>query len=308
MLTKSQIEIAIGNIVSITGDYCIEHDRRYLVTGVSGGMDSGVVIALNERVCQYTSWFNFDLTSIGVTMPCHSTPESLELAREVIKKFGAEEIHIDLSDSFDFIQEDVMRSTDFQIFQILKEKKDKKRLKAWKDSKKVAQGNIKARLRMALGTYHTARMMGGMVMSTDNLSELLMSFWTTHGDVGDWGMIQNVFKGSELYQIGEYLGVPKGILKAVPDDGLGVADGGDAAQLGGDYPTVDKVMITLIQNGFDPDGSKDQLESLMPVPGVDHATVLKIASRSVNNSFKRKGPINLTREQLGLPPIEDIEV
>jgi NH3-dependent NAD+ synthetase len=72
-------------------------------------------------------------------------------------------------------------------------------------------------MRMAFGTYHIARMMKGMVLSTDNLSEYWMAFWTLHGDVGDFGMIQMMLKGLELYDLARYLGVPSEIIAARPE-------------------------------------------------------------------------------------------
>lgn len=307
-LSQNKIIEVVGYATSKLVDYCMEHNLHYLITGSSGGLDSGVTLGLAaEAKRKAKSFYGFDLTLVGLTMPCHSTSDSLKLGREVIHKFGAEEIHINLSDSFDFIGKNLLNKTNLQIAAILNKTGDKNRKDQWDNSSKIAQGNIKARLRMALGTYHVARMMGGLVLSTDNLSEYWMGFWTLCGDVGDFGMIQNILKGSELYQIAEYLGVPQGILKANPDDGNGVAKGGDAAQLGADYFTVDKIMISLIQQGFDPDGSHEQLDKLPAVKGIDKATVLKIASRSLNNAFKRKGTINLTRAELGLPPLSNIK-
>jgi len=153
--------------------------------------------------------------------------------------------------------------------------------------------------------YHIARMLGGIVLSTDNWSEKITGFWTICGDVGDYGMIQNLLKGDELYEIAEYLGVPQEIIDARPDDGLGVTTGGDEGQLGAPYTVVDKVMISLMSRGFDPDGDMSQLHNLPAVEGVPEEVVSKLANRSLANSYKRR-TINLTREQLGLPAVTDI--
>ena len=128
---------------------------------------------------------------------------------------------------------------------------------------------------MLCGTYHAARMLKGVVLSTDNLSECWMAFWTLHGDVGDFGIIHNLMKGLELYDVARYLGVPEEIIAAKPDDGLGVAEG-DEDQIGAAYPAVDKIMAKLIQAGFDPDGEIYQLENL-PDIGMQKEPVLKIA-------------------------------
>ena len=131
-----------------------------------------------------------------------------------------------------------------------------------------------------------------------------MAFWTICGDVGDYGMIQNVLKGLELYDLARHLDVPSGIVDAIPDDGLGIA-GGDAEQLGATYDIVDEIMIKLIQAGFNPDGSFDQINAL-PNIGIDRELVSTIALRCLRGAYKRGGTVTLSREDLGLPAIGDI--
>jgi hypothetical protein len=65
-------------------------------------------------------------------------------------------------------------------------------------------------------------------------------------------------------------------------------------------------MIGLIQQGFDPDGSVEQLNHLPEIAGVAPEVVSKLAARCLNGAFKRHGTIVLSREELGLPPIEEI--
>ena len=58
-------------------------------------------------------------------------------------------------------------------------------------SYRIRKGNIKARIRM-MYLYNVAQINKGLVLSTDNYTEYLLGFWTLHGDVGDFGMIQNL--------------------------------------------------------------------------------------------------------------------
>jgi NAD+ synthetase len=153
---------------------------------------------------------------------------------------------------------------------------------------------------MALGTYYVANMVNGIVLSTDNYSEYWMGFWTLHGDVGDFGMIQELWKGDELVQIAEYLGVPDEVIKAAPKDGLGVLPGGDEAQLGAPYKIVEQVLKALIEKGIDLNGSLEQLKALPLIDGVEQFLVQKIAERALRNAFKRKNPFHLSRKDLGL--------
>jgi NAD+ synthase len=134
-----------------------------------------------------------------------------------------------------------------------------------------------------------------------------MGFWTLDGDVGDYNPIQNLLKGYELYPIARYLGVPQETIDAKPDDGLGISSG-DEAQLGAPYPVVDKVIIKQIQNGLKINGSLKQLEDLTPILNVKNETILSLVTRALKNAFKRKGPIMLTRKQLGLAPIKSLKL
>lgn len=305
-LTQEQIEIVVERGARSLFEYCRKYGIHYLVTGVSGGLDSAVTLGFAQRACQMAEKEAFVLISVGLIMPCHSKHEAEELAEQAIKRFGAEKLHINLTDIYNYIDYYFLRmvpSFNNQIKNISKKMGGDFDQERWHRSLSIAGGNIKARLRMTLGTYHTAKMLGGIVLSTDNLSEYWMAFWTIHGDVGDFGIIQNITKGLELYDIAEYLDVPKGIRDAKPDDGLGIS-GGDEDQLGAAYPVIDKIMISLIRQGFDPDGPLNQLDNLPVIPGIAEETVKKIAERSLKGAYKRKGAIMLSREDLGLPPIK----
>ncbi|MEK7211561.1 MAG: hypothetical protein AAB731_02925, partial [Patescibacteria group bacterium] len=70
----------------------------------------------------------------------------------------------------------------------------------------------------------------------------------------------------------------------------------------------DRTMIHLIQRGFDPDGSPLQIDSLPECPHAPAETVTKLARRSVLGSYKRKGAITISRAELGLPAITEIEL
>ncbi|MBI5077476.1 NAD(+) synthase [Candidatus Falkowbacteria bacterium] len=304
-LTELDAAKVVDRAADFLHSYCQENNIHYLVTGVSGGLDSAVVIALAERACELGEINGFALTSVGLIMPCQSNPAAERLGRMVIQKFGAEEIRISLDLPFTIISESLLDNIDRQIKEIYL-RGEAASMEEWFASARVAQGNIKARLRMMLGTYHVARMLKGMVLSTDNLSEFWMAFWTLQGDVGDYGLIQNLLKGAELYDIARHLEVPQEILDAKPDDGNNVA-GTDEEQLGAPYSVIDKVMAVLIKNGFDPDGEMSQLANLADVTGVESELVKKLARRCLAGSYKRKGPINLTRRELGLPEIAEID-
>lgn len=305
-LTQDQIRTVVEQGATRLYNYCRENGIHFLVTGSSGGLDSAVTLGFVEQACLLAAADGYVLQSVGITMPINSKPDAERLGRQAIERFNAIDMSNDLTGVFEYIKLNKMEALAQRVWTIRNQAGLTPTAEQWDWDQRIAQGNIKARLRMMLGTYHIARLLGsGMVMSTDNLSEFWMAFWTLHGDVGDYGVIQQVLKGLELYDIARYLGVPEEIVAAKPDDGLAIA-GGDADQLGAEYPVIDRIMIQLIQQGFDPDGSRDQLVDLPSLEGYDDELVQSLARRALNGEFKRSGARMLTREQLGLPPISEI--
>lgn len=304
-LTQQQIEIVVQRGAQALVDYCQQWKIHYVVVGSSGGLDSAVILGFAQRACQKAAEKDFSLTSVGLIMPCQSSPEDKRLGEEAIRVFGAKEIYVKLDHIYDFIKKNLFDQIDIDIEDIFL-RGSAGTLKDWSWSEKIAQGNIKARLRM-IAVYHVARMLKGMVLSTDNLSEFWMSFWTLHGDVGDFSIVQNILKGLELYDVARYLKVPQEIIDRKPSDGLGITST-DEEQLGTIYPVLDQVMTCLIQQDFNPEGSLSQLHNLPMIPGVSEEIVSNLAKRCLYGSFKRRVPIVLSREDLGLPSIEEIEL
>lgn len=302
-LTEEQIESVLHNSSLHLVSYCQLYNKHDLVVPVSGGIDSALVLGFAQKACQRAAKLNYDLKPIALLLPCETHPEDTDKGIMVAKKFGANIRKIDLDDVYNLMVTEVMLVND-QLSTLLKERGKQVLPKEWSRSTKIAFGNIKARLRMIF-TYHVARMLNGLVLGTGNLSEYWMGFWTLGGDVGDYYPILHVLKGSEVYDIARYISVPERILDAQPADGLGIT-ASDADSLGADYPDIDKIMITLLQRGFELDGSITQLEMLSKIDGIDPVVVKKIARQALVTDYKRSGPVILTRKQLGLSSIEGV--
>jgi NAD+ synthetase len=157
---------------------------------------------------------------------------------------------------------------------------------------KIHMGNIKARVRM-IHLYGLAGLYNGMVISTDNMTEYLLGFWTLHGDVGDYGPIQNLWK-TEVYEVANELlrEFPANFNKVIAlqsciecaaTDGLGVSTT-SLEQLGGkSFEEVDSILKILIQPDYD---------------NVAHETFQKVRERHINSQFKRNNPYNISRDYL----------
>jgi nicotinamide-nucleotide amidase len=277
-------------------EYVETNKLKSLVLGVSGGLDSAVVAALCQE--KYTG-----VPLIGISIPMSSTNEHKEQARWVGENFCS------VFEEFDGWDNN-------ELFSIL-EKTDKLATSAGFAAKSfpksLLQGNMKARLRMVT-LYDLAKKTNGLVLSTDNLSEYQMGFWTICGDVGDFGPIQNVGKGFELPVIARALGVREDIIVQPPSDGLMVTtDNTDEAQLGASYQEVDTVMSIYLgtldniseysKKTLKPSTANAYRARLYRLMAEDPEAAKKISnviSRYENSLFKRKGTVNLTREQIGI--------
>jgi len=297
----------IKNVREAIRLYFKDNNLTYAVFGKSEGLDSSVIAGLLSGI--------EGVKPIGVIMPCESDPEAERIARIVLDHYRIPSIRLDLTREYHDIMGNYFSSEGIQgqLSDLLKHYGDGALLKSLPHRKPRASGNIKARLRM-ITLYHIAQLTGGIVVSTDNISELFMGFWTLNGDVGDLSPIQYVLKGLEEYTIAEALGVPKESLEAVPTDGLDVIPGGtDQDQLGLPYQDLDRVIIALLQNKFDSvKTSEDETvalsHKLSEQLGYASGKILHVARQMQRTHYKRNWPRVFSRSEMGLPEIEDIDV
>ncbi|VEN74190.1 NH(3)-dependent NAD(+) synthetase [Candidatus Desulfarcum epimagneticum] len=298
----------IAGIRRLLGDYFKKNGLTYAVFGKSEGLDSSVIAGLLSGVK--------GIRPIGVIMPCESDPDAERVGRLVLDHFNIPHIRLDLTREFHGVM-GLFYSADGlygQLCEILKGCGDIDAARGLSHKKSIAAGNIKARLRM-ITLYHIASLVGGLVVSTDNLSELHMGFWTLNGDVGDIAPIQHVFKGIEEYDIAEALGVPEESLNAVPTDGLDVTPGGvDEDQLGMPYPDIDRVIIGLIRSRFcEKDRFKEEeipalAQKLSREIGYQPDEIAHVAERMLKTDYKRHWPRVFQRDEIGLTEIEKMKI
>jgi nicotinamide-nucleotide amidase len=297
----------IENLRKLIKLYFEENGLTYAIFGKSEGLDSSVIAGLLSDI--------EGVRPIGVMMPCESDPEAERIAKLVLDEFRIPSIRVDLTREFHFLKGHYYSSETYgQLVEVLNAYGDGDLVKSLPHKKARASGNMKARLRM-ITLYHVAQLLGGLVVSTDNLSELWMGFWTLNGDVGDLAPIQHIFKGIEEYTIAKALGVPAESLDAAPTDGLDVIPGGvDKDQLGLHYDELDRVIIALLQNKFDgtegcDDASIQSLsESLSEQLGLGSAEIAHVARQLRNTHYKRNWPRIFSRTEIGLPDINDIKI
>jgi len=265
-----------------------------MVLGVSGGIDSAVVAALAHGVIGQLYKEGRGIKLMGYSLPLITNEDDeLERAKVVGSTFCT---HFGEVDNSSMITELVKVIDNSLFYEMYGHEANRPH------ASKIRTGNIKARLRM-MYLYDKAAKYKGLVLGTDNLTEYLLGFWTLHGDVGDFGFIQNLWK-TEVYAMAEWM-IAQGIgddilgkcMDANPTDGLGVSDG-DVDQL---FPTwkehlpskkathreaykaIDETLIACIS-------PMDRSPMAMMIP--------EVMERYHATDFKRENPFNIPRDRL----------
>lgn len=266
-MTPKEAKRVIGTIRKLTAEYFANANKKYAVLGVSGGLDSAVVAGIMSGIKS--------IKTIGCILPCHSNALDERLADKVITKFKLQKERVCL--------DDVYQNTMSCLTTNLKNISD--------DRIRIAQGNVKARLRM-IALYHIAQLTDGIVLGTGNYSEYLTGFTTLHGDAAsDFDCIHRLWKSTEVVALAKALKVPAEIIKRPPTDGL-TANGKDEDQLGLPYKELDPILELTQTKRFTRD--------IMEVSGRSEYVVKQVLNRVNNSEFKRNHPKVLTREELGL--------
>jgi NAD+ synthase len=176
---------------------------RGVVVGLSGGIDSAVVI----RLCQLAMPDHV----AGLIMPCHSDPQDEADARLVADHFGIPTLRLDLAPAFDRLLADLESAVKTLPAGAARPAND--------PAGRMATANLKPRLRMT-SIYYVANTLNYLVAGTGNRSELTIGYFTKHGDGGvDLLPIGRLFK-SEVRELAHELGVPDPIIEKPPSAGL----------------------------------------------------------------------------------------
>lgn len=207
-------------VVDFVRDYYKRNNLGGAVLGVSGGKDSGIVLAILVKALGKEN-------VVGLTLPCHSMKQDKDLAHVVADYYGVKLYNLDLTTTFDAFTDAVKEGFGEVSEEQLKD----------------SDINLKPRLRTA-SVYYYAAMLSKvrgkpyLVAGTSNKCELFVGYFTKGGDnVHDIATIAD-FTVSEVIQIGEYLDVPKEVLYRTPSDGLSGMS--DEDKLGVKYLEIEK--------------------------------------------------------------------
>ncbi len=316
ILKIQDMETLIDQLTTrIREDISTRHNRYGAVIGLSGGIDSSVCMALTVKAIGPEKM-------LGIMMPeKDSSPDSEELARELAGKFGVKvikEVITGALDGFgcyarrDQAVREVMPEYDASIdkmkigikhegkgsklpplFHLTVVKPDGseivKRLPSLQMRTIIAASNFKQRSRMSFLYYH-AEQLHYAVIGTPNKHEVDQGFFVKFGDGGgDLFPIGRLYK-TQVYQIAEYLGVPKGIIDRTP-----TTDTYSAEQTQEEffYEFPHDIMDLLwyaYENDYDP---------------AEVGEVMDMTAEEVERNYRNFERRSETTEYLRTPPIND---
>jgi len=277
----------IKNIRRELKTYITTNGIKSLVLGISGGADSALAALLAKPLCD-----ELDIPLIGysISILTNKTEEEIR-AKNIGNNFCTVFETKDFSEMFHQVAFKIDETNHINV----SSKVDK-----------IRHGNIKARLRM-IYLYDKASKNNGLVLSTDNYTEYLLGFWTLHGDVGDYGMIQELWK-TEVYGMLEYIRDNEldttynkisvsDVINADATDGLGITNtdldqllpGWKGSSKDG-YVEVDRFLYSAYRDVYELKKFDDP-ENLI-------YTSNDVLERVLATRFKRENPVNIPRKTI----------
>lgn len=222
---------------------------RGVVFGLSGGLDSAVTAALCRRAFPAEK-------CLGVFMPCESGPKDREDAGLLVEVLDISWLEVPITGAFNSLWGELGE------------------IKAERDTS-LAVANLKPRLRMTV-LYYLAAAKGLRVAGTSNKSEILVGYFTKHGDgAADFYPLADFLK-KEVREMAARLEVPQSIISKTPSGGLWEGQT-DEDELGFTYNQLDD----YLEKGVAPPEIKEKIERL--IEGSKH---------------KRNPPLKFFREDL----------
>lgn len=233
-----------------------EAGAKGVVIGLSGGIDSAVITTIAIRALNPKKVFILYL-------PTKTTPDiDLKDVNSLCSQLGLRLTTVDIQKMIDAYSEII-------------EKKE--------DSSLIEWANLKPRIRQSI-CYFYANKLNYIVCGSGNKSELMIGYYTKFGDGAvDILPLGDVYK-THVFQLGEFLNIPKEILKKAPSAGLWEGQT-DEGEIGMPYSKLDCILF-----GLERFQTIKTVAEKLSIPLLEVKKVKKMLYKS---EHKRRGPIIL---------------
>jgi len=204
-----------NNIQNWIKAYLRSANADKVVLGMSGGIDSAVTAALCAKALGKLNVF-------GLILPCESLLADIEDAKTIINTLGIKQEYVDLTPTY----KEFIKRTQFEY------------------TNKLAEANLKARLRMVTLYYFCQQIGHCLVAGTGNRAEMAIGYFTKYGDGGvDFEPLGLLYK-SEVRALAKTLNIPIKIIKKAPSPGLWLGQT-DEGEIGLSYNTIDEILYRI---------------------------------------------------------------
>lgn len=244
----------ISRIERFLSTHLEETGSKRLIVGMSGGLDSSVTVSLCARAVG-------NRRVLGVCMPEDEThnDKAIRDARSLASKLRVPFKLVDMTS--------ILQASRISL--------------AVNKSKRIAWGNIKARLR-ALVLYYLANLDHGLVVGTGDKSEIMLGYFTKFGDgAADLQPLADLYKTS-VRDLAKHLGIPDSIRSKPSTPGLWPGQTAES-ELGLGYDKIDMILWGL-ERWLKP-------EEISQETGLSLGIVRKIRDRWLKSEHKRSVPL-----------------
>ncbi len=254
-LTIRNPEETVERIKRFLATHVARIGTRFLIVGMSGGLDSSVTAALCSQAVGGKK-------TLGFCLPEAETrkEKNIEDAHQVAKQFRIKLRVIDVTK--------LTETASNTVVQLKRETR-------------IASGNMKARLR-AMILYYFANVNGGLVVGTGDKSEIALGYFTKYGDGAcDVQPLADLYKTS-VRQLAEHLDLPKRVSSKPSSPELWPGQSAEG-ELGLGYDKLDRILWGL-ERWMSPQEIAVEL-------GMSMKTVERVKSRWLASEHKRRPPL-----------------
>lgn len=254
-IPKIDLEKTKSDIVKFIKTKVDESKTDGIVVGLSGGIDSTLVAYLACEALGRDKVF-------GIVMPSTTTPTEDKIHGIQI----AQHLGIDYKEiAIDSILNEYLSVTQLE-------------------ENNLAIGNLKARIRMSI-IYYYANQKNYLVSGTGNKSEILIGYFTKHGDGAcDIEPIGDLYK-TEVYDMSRQLNVEQEIINKPPRAGLW-NNQTDEDEIGMSYDLLDQILYLYTEN----DEKNSEIANKLDISADDVDMIINKISRNQHKSKVPESP------------------